>query len=287
MMRSAHPAVYGKIHVEFNSNIAFKAVMPVPHTAADSYENLRMNHRPYIDRTAFIVSVMTSGSPRNVITLPPHSGKTLLLDTLKTFLEANPAAPGDTSHQRTFFTGLKVMGDQPFCDAFMGQLPVLSISLRTVAGFSFDTALAALINVIVSLAAEHDALLQSPRLSDDDKRYLQRCLSRKYLQDPSHVMVVKKFLSRMTTFLAKHYDRRVVLLIDDWDVPLQAAADAGYYPLMLDFLQSFLAFLESSSPIKIRGLPILRKTVLMGSRPVSLGHFFSDSQYFDDSPLRF
>ncbi len=287
MMRSAHPTVYGKIHVEFNSNIAFKAVMPVPHTAADSYENLRMNHRPYIDRTAFIVSVMTSGSPRNVITLPPHSGKTLLLDTLKTFLEMNPTALGDTSHQRTFFTGLKVTGDQPFCDAFMGQFPVLSISLRTVAGSSLETALAALINVIVSLAAEHNTLLQSPRLSEDDKRYLQRCLSREYLQDPSHVMVVKKFLSRMTTFLAKHYDRRVVILIDDWDVPLQAAADAGYYPLMLDFLQSFLAFLESSSPIKIRGLPILRKTVLMGSRPVSLGHFFSDSHYFDNSPLRF
>ena len=56
---------------------------------------------------------------------------------------------------------------------------------------------------------------------------------------------------------------------------------------MLDFLQSFLAFLESSSPITIRGLPFLRKTVLMGSCFVSLGHFFSDSHYFDDSPLRF
>lgn len=56
---------------------------------------------------------------------------------------------------------------------------------------------------------------------------------------------------------------------------------------MLDFLQSFLAFLASSSPIKIRGLPILRKAVLMGSRSVSLGHFFVDFHYFDDSPLQF
>lgn len=281
MMRSAHPTVYGKIHFEFNRNIAFKAVMPVPHTAADSYENLRMNLRPYINRTAFIVSVMTSSSPRNVITRPPHSGKTLLLDTLKTFLEVNPTAPGDASRQRAFFAGLKVTENQPFCDAFMGRFPVLSVSLRTVAGSSFETALAALINVIVSLAAEHDDLLQSPRLSEDDKRYLQHCLSREYLQDPSHVMVVKKFLSRMTTFLAKHYDRRVVLLIDDWDVPLQATTDAGYCTRMLDFLQSFLAFLEGSSPIKIHGLPILKKTVLMGYGKVKLGDLFVDTHYFD------
>lgn len=224
---------------------------------------------------------MTSGSPRNVITRPPHSGKTLLLDTLKTFLEVNPTAPGDTSRQRAFFAGLKVTENQPFCDAFMGRFPVLSVSLRTVAGSSFETALASLINVIVSLAAEHDDLLQSPRLSEDDKRYLQHCLSREYLQDPSHVMVVKKFLSRMTTFLAKHYDRRVVLLIDDWDVPLQAATDAGYCTRMLDFLQSFLAFLEGSSPIKIHGLPILKKTVLMGYGKVKLGDLFVDTHYFD------
>lgn len=105
------------------------------------------------------------------------------------------------------------------------------------------------------------------------------------MQDPTHVMLVKKFLSRMTWFLAKHYDRRVVLLIDDWDVPLQAATEAGYSSQMLDFLQSFLAFLERSSPLKVRGLPLLRKTVLIGSRPVSLGHFFIDPHYFDESRL--
>ena len=259
--------------------------MPTPVTATDSFASRIKNHCRFVDNTSLIRSVMTSGSPVHVITRPPHSGKTRLLETLKTFLDVNPTAPGDTSHQRTLLAGLKVLEDRPFCDAFMGQFPVLSISLRTAAGPSFETALAALINVIVSLAAAHDDLLQSPRLSDDDKRYLQRCCSREYLQDPTHVMVVKKFLSRMTWFLAKHYDRRVVLLIDDWDVPLQAATEAGYSSQMLDFLQSFLAFLERSSPLKVRGLPLLRETVLIGSRPVSLGHFFIDPHYFDESRL--
>lgn len=261
--------------------------MSAPLTAADSFQNLMADHRPYVDKTTFIVSVMKSGSPVHVITQPPRSGKTFLLETLKTFLDVNSAAPSDTSRQRAFFVGLKVMEDPTFCDVFMGQYPVLSVSLKTVAGSSFETALATLIDVIMPLAAAHDDLLQSPRLSDDDKRYLQRCRSREYLQDPAHVMAVKKFLSRMTTFLAKHYDRRVVLLIDDWDVPLLAATEAGFGPQMLDFLQSFLAFLERSSPIKVRGLPLLSKTVLMGSRPVSLRHLFVDPHYFDDSPLSF
>lgn len=99
---------------------------------------------------------MTSGSPVHVITRPPHSGKTRLLETLKTFLDINLAAPGDTSRQRTLLAGLKILEDESFCTAFMGQFPVLSISLRTATDPSFETALAAFINVIVSLAAAHD-----------------------------------------------------------------------------------------------------------------------------------
>ena len=90
---------------------------------------------------------MTSGCPVHIITQPQRSGKTRLLETLKTFLDVNPAVPNDTSRQRTLFTGLKILEDEPFCDAFMGQFPVLSVSLRTVAAPSFETTLAALINV--------------------------------------------------------------------------------------------------------------------------------------------
>lgn len=133
--------------------------MPTPVTATDSFASRIKNHCRFVDNTSLIRSVMTSGSPVHVITRPPHFGKTRLLETLKTFLDVNPTAPGDTSRQRAFFAGLKVTENQPFCDAFMGRFPVLSVSLRTVAGSSFETALAALINLIVSLAAEHDALL--------------------------------------------------------------------------------------------------------------------------------
>lgn len=155
------------------------------------------------------------------------------------------------------------------------------MSLKTVTGSTFADAQAALVDLIASLAAAHAYLLDSPRLRDDDKRFLHRCLSRGYLLNPANVMAMKKFPSLLTIFLAKHFDRRVVLLIDDWDVPLRAAAEVGFYPEMLDFMESFLSFIECGSALTIRGLPILKKTVLMGYGKVKLGDLFVDTHYFD------
>lgn len=221
---------------------------------------------------------MTSGSPRYVFICPQEFEKTRFLKTLKAFLDVN-TAPGDTSCQPSLISDLEK--DPAFFKTFIGQFPVLFMSLKTVTGSTFAAAQAALVDLIASLAAAHAYLLDSPHLRDDDKLFLRRFLSRGYLSDPVNVMAMKKFPSLLTTFLAKHFDRRVVLLIDDWDVPLRAAAEAGFYPEMLDFMESFLSFIECGSTFTIHGLPILKKTVLMGYGKVKLGDLFVDTHYFD------
>ncbi len=233
----------------------------------------------FVDTPSFIHSVMTSGSPRYVFICPQEFEKTRFLKTLKAFLDVTPAATSDASHQQSLIFNLE--NDKAFCETYKGQFPVLSMSLKTVTGSTFADAQAALVDLIASLAAAHAYLLDSPRLRDDDKRFLQRCLSRGYLSNPANVMAMKKFPSLLTIFLAKHFVRRVVLLIDDWDVPLRAAAEVGFYPEMLDFMESFLSFIECGSALTIRGLPILKKTVLMGYGKVKLGDLFVDTHYFD------
>lgn len=237
-----------------------------------------MSTAHFVDTPSFIRSVMTSGSPRYVFICPQDFEKTRFLKSLKAFLDVTPA-PGDTSCQPSLISDLEK--DPAFCETFKGQFPVLSMSLKTVTGSTFAAAQAALVDLIASLAVAHTYLLDSPRLRDDDKRFLQRCPSRGYLSNPANVMAMKKFPSLLTIFLAKHFDRRVVLLIDDWDVPLRAAAEVGFYPEMLDFMESFLSFIECGSALTIRGLPILKKTVLMGYGKVKLGDLFVDTHYFD------
>lgn len=237
-----------------------------------------MSTAHFVDTPSFIRSVMMSGSPRYVFICPQDFEKTRFLETLKTFLDVNPS---DTSRQQSLLSDLKLENDKSFCETFKGQFPVLFMSLKSITGSTFADAKATFVDLIASLAAAHAYLLDSPRLRDDDKRFLQRCLSRDYLSDPANVIAMKKFPFLLTIFLAKHFDRRVVLLINDWDVPLQAATDAGFYSEMLDFMESFLSFVECGSALTIHGLPILKKTVLMGYGKVKLGELFVDTHYFD------
>lgn len=96
----------------------------------------------------------------------------------------------------------------------MGQFPVLFISLRTVKGQTFDSAMNALAEVIQPIAENYASLIDSPRLSDDDKTFLRNTLSRAYLLNPAHRQDLSVFLSKLTSILARHFERQVVLLAD-------------------------------------------------------------------------
>mgnify|MGYP002515677958 CR=1 FL=1 len=247
----------------------------------ESFQNMVNNNRYYVDKTGFIKPLMESGSFVQLITRPRRFGKTLFLDTVRTFLEVNEKKPGDASYQQSLFSDLNILNQKDFCNRFMGQFPVLFISLRTVKGQTFDSAMNALAEVIQPIAENYASLIDSPRLSDDDKTFLRNTLSRAYLLNPAHRQDLSVFLSKLTSILARHFERQVVLLIDEYDVPLQKAAKADYYPAMLEFVQSFLSPLKSETSLRVNGRPALRKAILTGCLRVSKASIFTDVNNFD------
>ena len=250
-------------------------------TGNESFLDMIRDNRYYVDKTSFIKPLMESGIYVQLITRPRRFGKTLFMDTLHRFLEINPQNPGDTTKQAQLFSGLNVTKEAEFCAQFMGQYPVLFISLKDVKGLDFASARTELAHTLLQKALSFSYLLDSPKLSDFDKSFLKNCSTMGYLKNPENFDEAKKFLTYMVQILAKHYERQVILLIDEYDVPLQKSVKAGYYHQMLEFMQSFLSLLKSSSELKVNDRQALRKTILTGCLRVSKASIFTDVNNFD------
>ena len=247
----------------------------------ESFLDMIRDNRYYVDKTGFIKPLMESGSYVQLITRPRRFGKTLFMDTLRRFLDIDPQKPGDTTKQSQLFSGLNITKEVAFCAQFMGQYPVLFISLKDVKGLDFSSARTELAHTLLQKALSFSYLLDSPKLSDFDKSFLKNCSTMGYLKNPENFDEAKKFLTYMVQILAKHYERQVILLIDEYDVPLQKSVKAGYYKQMLEFMQSFLSLLKSSSDLKVNDRQALRKTILTGCLRVSKASIFTDVNNFD------
>ena len=235
-----------------------------------SFALMRKEHNYYVDKTRFLKPVLESGICAHLITRPPRFGKTLFLDTLRAFLSIDPERPDDTTPQRELFDGLEVLRDEALCERYMGRVPVLFLSLATVEGASFPQAYRTLAGQLCATARMHAYLLESPRLSENEKAMLRAYASPDFMDDIANIDAVTRFAEELLTYLAKHFDLPCVLLIDDYDVPLVKALAGGYGDEMRDFLRTFLSVLKSEGGYLVHGLPVLAKTVLTGSLWVNL-----------------
>lgn len=138
-----------------------------------SFTTLIEDNHYYVDKTACFRPLIESGNFVDVITRPRRFGKTLFMDSLRLFLAIDPANPGNAAKQERHFKDLKVAEDQDFCREYMGQVPVLFLSLKDVEGATFEAAYRVFASKIVVSAKRHAYLLDSPRLDDDDKVLLR------------------------------------------------------------------------------------------------------------------
>ena len=232
----------------------------------------------YVDKTPYIKPLMTSGTAVQLITRPRRFGKTLFMDTLKSFLQIDKNHPGDASCQQTLFAETAIIEDEGFCNQYMGQFPVLFITLKGVEGHSFELAYRVLAKKIVALIGQFEYLLESPKLNEAERLYLRRFADPVYIEDVQHQVDLQSFLQVMVTCLAKHFERQVVLLIDEYDVPLAKAAENGYYRQMVDVIRAFLGqVLKPDNPSdSFRDLPYLEKAVLTGCLRVGKESIFTD-----------
>ena len=227
----------------------------------------------YVDKTRFLRPVLTSGSKVLLFTRPRRFGKTLTLDMFKEFLSVNPENPGDTSRQERLFKGLDVMKDTEFVKKHMGQFPVVFMTLKRVFGDSFEEAEKKLAALVVETASNFDFLTHSPKLSISEKKQLELYLSYIELRKPDNRDLITEFLKFITNTLYKHFGRQVILLIDEYDVPLAKAQFYGYHSRMVTLYSQFLDILKTSGET-------VNKIVMTGCLKVAKNSIFTGANNF-------
>ena len=234
----------------------------------EDFEKLISSNGYYVDKTRFLRPLLEDTGDVALFTRPRRFGKTLTMTMLRDFLKIDRENPGSTELQERLFKGLAVMEDSELCARFMGQHPVLFITLKDVAGENFADAVDRLADSVSAIANGFSFLNGSPRLSAEDRRILSVMTSRSALLSEPDLGTLQESLSSLSSMLYKHYGRQVVVLIDEYDVPLAKAQQNGYHRDMAAFYCSFLSFLKLWN--WEQGNPIL-KTVMTGCLRVATG----------------
>ena len=190
----------------------------------DDFPLLREGNCYFVDKTPYLKTVFTDQSAVLLFTRPRRFGKTLLISMFDSFLKINPEKPFDNSKQLELFKGTKILEDKEFCDKFMGQCPVIAITLKKVEGTNFNELYESFASAVYDVALRYSYLKNSNKLDKSDKDELENLTTKSYLLKIENQQTVKDALSTLSRLLYKEYGRRAILLIDEYDVPLVAAS---------------------------------------------------------------
>lgn len=186
----------------------------------EDFKEIREEGYYYVDKTALIEQVLDKRSKVTLFTRPRRFGKTLNMSMLRYFFE--------TGTDSKLFNGLYISQNAELCEKYMGKYPVIAISLKGVDADSYTKAKAQIIKIINREARRHRLLLKSEKLDSFDKELLTQLLSRNMEED-----TITSSLQELTELLEAHFSKKVVVLIDEYDVPLAKAYENGYYNEMV------------------------------------------------------
>lgn len=207
----------------------------------ENFEEIRTEGFYYIDKTGLIKDLLHSWGKVNLFTRPRRFGKSLTMSMLRSFFEIDCS--------KGLFDGLEISRESELCNEYMGKFPVISISLKGVSGESFSTARSMMCSVIGSEAMRFQFLLESERLSHKDKELYNQLTDVDNHYSMSDAVLINSLLT-LTTLLKKHYDQKVIILIDEYDVPLDKAFQFGYYDSMVNLIRSlFMQALKSNDSL--------------------------------------
>ncbi len=238
--------------------------MKIP-VGLEDFDEIRRNHNYYVDKTDFIYDLMEKTVNKvSLFTRPRRFGKTLMMSMMESFFSIQK---GDS---RDVFDGLNIMKHEAFCREWMNQYPVLFLTLKGVEALSFEQAYEKLQVKLASLCKTHEKLVESDRIDSDDRRIFMDLKAQK--ASYANVVDSLKTIMRMMTAV---YDKPVILLIDEYDVPLAKASELDtpendYYRKMLDVIRSmFDAALKGNEYLKfavVTGcLRIAKESIITGT----------------------
>ena len=201
----------------------------------DGFEKIRTNDFYYVDKTLFMKELLQNWGEVNLFTRPRRFGKTLSMSMLKSFFEIG----SDPS----VFDGLKIVQEKNLCEKYMGKYPVISISLKSVGGLKYDSAVAALRTVVGNEAGRFRFLCDSAKLDEADKNSYKQLINVEVKGNSKYAMSDDALIDSLKTLsmlLEKHYGQKTILLIDEYDVPLDKAFQSGYYDEMVSLIRNLL-----------------------------------------------
>ena len=196
----------------------------------ENFEEIRRNQYYYIDKTKLIEQLFDSLGKVSLFTRPRRFGKTLNMSMLKSFFEIGT--------DPSLFDGLYISKNQDLCKQHLGQYPVIFLSLKGVEGLSFSEARRRCIQLIKREAERFYVLKDSQRLLNIDK--IKYCQLLEMQDRPEEVDIIMSSIKTLSDLLYKQYGKKVVILIDEYDVPLDKAFQYGYYREMLHFIRGLL-----------------------------------------------
>ena len=207
--------------------MANKLKLPV---GIEDFREIRRKDFYYIDKTGLIEQLLDSWGKVNLFTRPRRFGKTLNMSMLRYFFE--------TGTDKTLFEGLHISQRSDLCEEYMGKFPVVSLTLKGVDGLTFERAKNKLLKYIALEAERFNFLKNSDKLTDNEKqRYgaLIRMQDGKYVMDED---TLESALQTLSELLYRHYGQKVIILIDEYDVPLDKAYQNDYYREMVVMIRS-------------------------------------------------
>ena len=213
-----------------------KKMLPV---GVEDFRDIIQGNFYYVDKTRLLEKLLETGGKVNLFTRPRRFGKSLNISMMKHFFDI-----GGTGN---LFDGLYISAKQELCDQYMGQFPVISISLKGICGKDFEQAKALMTRMINEAAREMQYLLKSERLGEYDLE-LYRSLMSVRMDETALVYSLRE----LTELLYRHYGKKVVVLIDEYDVPLAKANEQGYYEDMVRLLRNmFESVLKTNSNLQM------------------------------------
>lgn len=204
----------------------------------ENFEEMRREDFYYVDKSHVIGQLLTQWGKVNLFTRPRRFGKSLNMSMLQSFFEIGK--------DKTLFDGLRISDNQELCEKYQGKFPVVSVSLKGINGATYEEARRFLIKTINEEARRLSVLSDSTELDETDHELLTQ-LKKKEMTNDSLVYSIRE----LTELLEKHYGSKVIVLIDEYDVPLAKANENGYYDEMVLLIRNlFENALKTNSSLK-------------------------------------
>ena len=264
-----------------------KTFLALPVTG-DTFAEIREKNRYYVDKTPYLKQVFSEdeavdenslidGTTVLLLTRPRRFGKTLLMNMFESFLKISAKEPGNITKHLNYFKDTKILEDKKFCKKYMGQFPVISITLKDVLGDDFESAYLKLAEVVSAKANEFSFLKESPYLNEMEKAKFNLLCDEIYLKkaDKQAVSYVTSAIKSLSLMLYKHFNKQVYILIDEYDVPLAKAQEHGYHKDMVTLMSSFLGFLKDPQRDPEKDTSIISKVVITGCLKVAKNSIFT------------